>query len=289
MKKITFTIIILALVFFVSGCFKKSKDKDAGADLAAYQQSRESIIGAFAKNQELKDKGMNKQDIAVMAREDYEVFSVLSSHDRKLAVYTEVKGNIDTWEYHISIKDLESGESRVIYSYPESSSWQTSLRDFFVEPALAADCQALPFPLTWTKNDAKIIFEALSPIPCDGTKQGFGYFIADSEDGLLEPLRYIGFFDNYSKAIVLESGDKVICNSMNVFVNEEVLARDLETGEMLEMAADADYHYRFLGINKEMNVLNLERVKVYNNKQKGCYEFISKGEGVEILLDKFIK
>lgn len=289
MKKISFVIALVFLIAPLSGCGKKTADKiENQAPLLS--GSQEKFIEVLKKNPELAERGANKIEIAVKTREGFDLFSSILSHDKQMTVYTEVSGEGERWEYHVVYKNFSNNEERLIYSYPESSSWQTSLNSFFIKSAKAEGCEGLPFPITWTKNDRKIIFSGLSPAACfEETKSGYGYFIVAPQSGPIEALRYLSLFDEYSQAVSLRSGKKVICNSMNVYVNERAVAVDLESESEKALAADANYHYRFLGIDAATNILNLGRVKVYENKDKGCWEFVSKEEKTEVKLDEFLK
>ncbi len=292
MKKTLFLIIVLAVLVSVSGCFGSLSGSKGGKEVSKYENKAEKIINALNKNYEIKEKGAGKKEKQVNPRDGYSLFSSFLSHDKEKIVYTEVKGELKDlykgWEYHVVYKNLKTGDERVIYSFPEELSWKTSLRNIFVRDVLAQGCKALPFPIGWTKNDKKIIFQGIVPVACNtGGISGKGYFVADPKVGPLKPLRYIAFFNDHSKAVVLESGDKVICNSMNVPVNEKVIAHDIEFGTDEIMAAEEGYHYRFLNIDKKTNILKLEKVKMYDNKDKDCYEFVSKGEGVEVMLNDF--
>lgn len=290
MKK--FLLLSIVLIVSVSGCFGGFSGSKESKDIGKYENEPEKIIKVFNKNPEIAGQGANKQNSQVEPRPGYEIFSSLLSHDKDMVVYTEVKGRMDDlykgWEYHISYKNLSNGRQGVIYSFPKDLSWKSALLEFTAEEAKAQNCQALPFPIKWTKNDKKIIFKGIVPVPCSSESiSKTGYFAADPEEGVLEPLRYIAFFDGHSKAVVLESGDKLICDSMKVSVNERVVAKDLEFGSKEIMVGDDDHHYRFMGIDERTEMLILERLRIYHNKNKGCYEFVSKSERVEVDLNEF--
>jgi len=292
MKKII-GLCLLIFVLTLSGCAEKDKLEKQNKQTNSKSKEKESIINVFQKNIDLENQKIKKFSKDIKPEPGYEIFSVLASHNKNKVVYTEVKGEFigpeTGWQYRVIYKDIENGDKKTIYSFPKNLSAKKGFIDNFIKPVMAGECLTLPFPFKWTRNDKKIIFKRVSLSNCSlDSLPGFEYFLYDFQDDL-KPLHYITFLNDFSQALILESGEKTLCNSMQVPINEKVFAKDIESGEKIDITPDQGYHYRYLGLNKKLNVLLLERLKFYYNRNKGCYEFVSKGERVEIDLKNINK
>lgn len=208
--------------------------------------------------------------------------SILSNKKDKI-VYSEISESIknledykavwEGWEYNIFVKDLTTNKITKIYSYPT----KTSLKELFIKSARAGGCPLVYFPITWSKNDKKIILEWGNPTWCgSGGAPKYETFVIDPNGGEINELATYDslFFDDYKKVAFVGSSN----NSPDECIPESpsgnsgvIILKDIEDNTQLILAEENNSHYSLKNINQN-KYLTYTIIKITDTNADGCGE-----------------
>lgn len=184
----------------------------------------------------------------------YLTTSILS-HDKKYVVYSEISNDVDevkSWEYHMYIKDLETEQTRKIYSY-------------YPEKAVhAGPCKLPLFPIAWSKNDKKIILQWGNPTDCGaGGIPEYETYIIDVGDGGVSNLATYNsiFLDDFSAVVYVGESETLVKESCMPWSQSNfgrILYKNIENGTEKILLEEPNSYYRLVSVD-EKNTLTYTR------------------------------
>lgn len=234
----------------------------------------------------------------------YLITTSIKSHSGDKAVYAEISNCIGklnipnqydpsacNWTYKVYVKPLTSGTAKQIYSYPlDPSPYFISL----IPTAHAGGCPLVPFPIAWSKNDAKVILQWGVPVACgSGGIPKYYTFTINPGGGKLEGLATGDgiFFNDYQQVVYTDAGSKspALCGPAGENNSGRIILKNAESGRSQVIAEEPNTLYDLKKINgTSLNFTSRESNKIMSD---GCsdVDFSQPGQEKQININQFLQ
>ncbi len=179
------------------------------------------------------------------------------------------------WKYRVLVKDLHTGASSLLYSFPEEDIYDASA---FIPRAHAGGCPLLYVPLAWSKNDKKIILTWGNPTSCGSglSSSIYSYYLVSPEGGSIKKFVKRGgiFFDDYAKVVSADHNPLSLtaCDQMGEENQGKIVVREVETGKETAVLSDRASYFEPRLVSEDGRTLrySIRRVKEMPPREGGC-------------------
>jgi len=209
-------------------------------------------------------------------KKDMIVYAEISDCLGLVNVYYNNKPGCD-YKYNIFVKNLQTKEVKMIYSYPEKVTLLKNLQKLVISEAKAGGCSVVPFPIAWSKNDQKVVLQWGNPTDC-GAGGGPNYltYTINPAGGKLEPLaRYNEvFLDNYDKVVFIDESEKSPsdCGPGPQANNGKIVLKYIEEEKIITLLEEPNSDYSALEIDQNQTTLNYSVEEVFATAN-GCRDY----------------
>lgn len=187
------------------------------------------------------------------------------------------------WEYRVYVKTISTGESKLLFRYPEPL--ETGLKQM-VKKVSAGGCPLVNLPIAWTGNDQKIILQSVNPTDC-GSGGGDNYlFSAISSEGG-EAVGFSKsqavFYERNSKAIFTTASQlsPLVCGPGGEQNQGKIVFWDINGNRLLESieVPNSDYYLGELLLDRSM----IEYFRRTAFEKNGCAEIDYSTQGERLV------
>lgn len=236
-------------------------------------------------------KELQKKELSINLQADagFIILTSVLSNSKDKIVYAEISDYIywlndyrgdskydsESWQYGVYVKDLKTDQVKKVFAYNSKELFPLSIKSLFIKTARAGGCAVVPFPLAWSKNDKKIIFQWGNPTDCgSGGSPKYLTYVMDADGGKLEGLATYGniFFDNYAYVVYGDQSLKSpqVCGLGPEINMGKITYQEIETGQKITLIEQPNSFYEITDFDQHSRMLKYKVWKTIRAPGEVC-------------------